>query len=158
MREAASERKIVETIAPHLARETPFIIPARNAGAVAKLRAGLWTFEKLGGVAAGRKHEMWSVSDIKAREPAIRTDGLIGAIVYPEFITDDARLTLANHRLSLGVWTERPDAAAAMAREAATLRQSLGDLAVSIDEIHLYSGKPPAGPPARAGGFIDRNA
>ena len=69
-----------------------------------------------------------------------------------------ARLTLANHRLSLGVWTERPDAAAAMAREAATLRQSLGDLAVSIDEIHLYSGKPPAGPPARAGGFIDRNA
>jgi glycerol-3-phosphate dehydrogenase len=98
VREAASERKIVETIAPFLARETPFIIPARNAGAVAKLRAGLWTFEKLGGVAAGRKHEMWSVADLKAREPAIRTDGLIGAIVYPEFITDDARLTLANIR------------------------------------------------------------
>ena len=33
VREAASERKIVQAIAPHLARETPFVIPARNAGA-----------------------------------------------------------------------------------------------------------------------------
>src|SRR5450755_4341612 len=38
VREAASERKIVGEIAPHLARETPFVIPARNAGAIARLR------------------------------------------------------------------------------------------------------------------------
>ena len=50
VREAASERKIVEAIAPHLARETPFVIPARSAGAIAaRLRAGMWTFGEVGG-------------------------------------------------------------------------------------------------------------
>jgi glycerol-3-phosphate dehydrogenase len=98
VREAASERKIVQAIAPFLARETPFIIPARSVGAIAKLRAGLWTFEKLGGVPKSRRHEVWSLADLRAREPAISADGLAGAVVYPEYLTDDARLTLANIR------------------------------------------------------------
>jgi len=101
VREAASERKIVQAIAPHLARETPFVIPARNAGAIAKLRAGLWTFEKLGGVPRSRKHEVWSLADLTSREPAISATGLVGAVVYPEYLTDDARLTLANVRSAL---------------------------------------------------------
>src|SRR3974390_2582545 len=33
--EAASERKIVQAIAPHLARETPFVFPAKSALAIA---------------------------------------------------------------------------------------------------------------------------
>ena len=98
VREAATERKIVEDIAPHLARETPFVIPAKNAGAIAKLRAGLWTFEKLGGVPKKRKHEVWSQAQVREREPAIAADDLVGAVAYPEYLTDDARLTLANVR------------------------------------------------------------
>ena len=98
VREAASERKVVQAIAPHLARETPFVMPARNVGAVAKLRAGLWTFEKLGGVPKSRKHEVWSQSELQAREPAIASAEMVGAVVYPEYLTDDARLTLANAR------------------------------------------------------------
>ncbi len=98
VREAASERKIVEAIAPHLARRTPFVIPARNAAAIAKLRAGLWAFEKLGGVPKSRRHEVWSQAELRAREPAIAADDLAGAVVYPEYLTDDARLTLANVR------------------------------------------------------------
>lgn len=98
VREAASERKAVQAIAPHLARETPFVIPAKTAAVIAKLRAGLWTFEKLGGVPKSRKHEVWSQKDVIAREPALRADDLTGAVVYPEYLTDDARLTLANVR------------------------------------------------------------
>ena len=98
VREAASERKIVQLIAPNLARETPFVMPARNAAAIARLRAGLWTFEKLGGVPKSRKHEVWSVAELAAREPAIARGQLAGAVVYPEYLTDDARLTLANVR------------------------------------------------------------
>jgi len=94
--EAASERKIVQAIAPYLAIETPFIIGARSVGAIAKLRAGLWTFEKLGGVPKSRAHEMWSAAQLAEREPAMRSDDLAGAIVYPEYLTNDARLTLAN--------------------------------------------------------------
>ncbi|HEY5107902.1 MAG TPA: glycerol-3-phosphate dehydrogenase/oxidase [Caulobacteraceae bacterium] len=96
VREAASERKIVQAIAPHLARETPFVIPARNAGAIARLRAGLWAFEKLGGVPRSRKHQVWSQAQLREREPAVNADELAGAVVYPEYLTNDARLTLAN--------------------------------------------------------------
>ena len=98
VREAASERKVVEAIAPHLARETPFVIPARSAGAIARLRAAMWTFEKLGGVPKRRRHQLWSKSDLEKAEPALETTGLAGAVVYPEYLTDDARLTLANVR------------------------------------------------------------
>ena len=98
VREAASERKIVQAIAPHLAVETPFLIPARNAGAIAKLRAGLWTFEKLGGVPKAKAHRVWSAAELARREPAMNADGLAGAVVYPEYLTNDARLTLANVR------------------------------------------------------------
>ncbi len=96
VREAASERKIVQAIAPHLARETPFVIPAKTAAVIAKLRAGLWAFEKLGGVPKSRKHEVWSQAQLRTREPALVADDLVGAVVYPEYLTDDARLTLAN--------------------------------------------------------------
>jgi glycerol-3-phosphate dehydrogenase len=98
VREAASERKAVEAIAPHLTRLTPFIVPAKNLAGIAKLNAGLWTFEKLGGVAKDRKHETWSREELAKNEPAMRVDDLAGAIVYPEYLTDDARLTLANVR------------------------------------------------------------
>src|ERR1700679_209816 len=74
VREAASERKAVQAIAPHLARETPFVMPARSGATIAKLRAGLWTFEKLGGVPKGRKHEVWSQAELKDREPAVAAD------------------------------------------------------------------------------------
>ncbi|HXV00119.1 MAG TPA: glycerol-3-phosphate dehydrogenase/oxidase [Caulobacteraceae bacterium] len=98
VREAASERKAVQAIAPHLARETPFVIPARGAGAIARLRAALWTFEKLGGVPRSRAHEVWSAAELKAREPVLAAEDLAGAVVYPEYLTNDARLTLANIR------------------------------------------------------------
>ncbi|CAN5242145.1 glycerol-3-phosphate dehydrogenase [soil metagenome] len=96
--EAASERKAVEHIAPHLTRRTPFVIPAKSAGAMTKLRAGLWAFEKLGGVPKDRRHEVWSKADIERLEPAIDASDLTGAVAYPEYLTEDARLTLANVR------------------------------------------------------------
>ena len=98
VREAASERKAVETIAPHLARRTPFVIPAHSRPGIAKLNAGLWAFEKLGGVQKDRKHEVWSKTELAEKEPTVDTSDLAGAVVYPEYLTDDSRLTLANVR------------------------------------------------------------
>ncbi|OYU69707.1 MAG: glycerol-3-phosphate dehydrogenase [Alphaproteobacteria bacterium PA2] len=101
VQEAASERKAVEAIAPHLTRMTPFVIPAKNAAAIAKLRTGLWAFEKLGGVPKGRQHEVWSRKDVETREPAIDASDLTGAVAYPEYLTEDAKLTLANVRAAV---------------------------------------------------------
>jgi glycerol-3-phosphate dehydrogenase len=102
VREAASERKAVQAIAPHLAVETPFVIGARSQASIARLRAGLWTFEKLGGVPKSRAHRLWSRADLAQHEPAMRADDLAGAVVYPEYLTNDARLTLANVLSAVG--------------------------------------------------------
>ena len=98
VKEAASERQILRRIAPHLAQICPFLIPTTSLAMVAKLRAGLWTFEKLGNVPDHERHEVIGVNELAAREPLMRTDRLNGAVIYPEFLTDDARLVLANIR------------------------------------------------------------
>ncbi|MBB5686609.1 glycerol-3-phosphate dehydrogenase/oxidase [Sphingobium boeckii] len=98
VKEAASERQILRRIAPHLAQICPFLIPTTSLAMVTKLRAGLWTFEKLGNVPDDERHEVIGVKDLAAREPLMRTDKLNGAVIYPEFLTDDARLVLANIR------------------------------------------------------------
>ncbi len=98
VREAASERKTVATIAPHLARRVRFVVTARTRAGIAKFRTGLWTYEKLGGIEAEDRHELWNRTRLAAEEPHLRTDGLAGAVVYTEYVTDDGRLTLANVR------------------------------------------------------------
>jgi glycerol-3-phosphate dehydrogenase len=98
VREAALERKTVRDIAPHLARRTLFIVPARNRAAIATFRTGLWTYEKLGSVEADDRHQLWNTKRLAQEEPVLATEELAGAIVYPEYITDDGRLTLANAR------------------------------------------------------------
>lgn len=102
VKEAASERQILRRIAPHLTRLSPFLIPTTNMAMAAKLRTGLWTFEKLGGVPEAEKHEVIGLAELQAREPLMRTDRLNGAVLYPEFLTDDARLVLANVRSAQG--------------------------------------------------------
>lgn len=102
VKEAASERQILRRIAPHLTTLSPFLIPTTNMAMTAKLRTGLWTFEKLGGVPDAERHEVIGLAELQAREPLMRTDKLNGAVLYPEFLTDDARLVLANIRSAQG--------------------------------------------------------
>lgn len=98
VREAATERQVLRRIAPHLARPTPFLIPTTTMSMTVKLRAGLWTFEKLGNVPEAERHEHIPLHELKHREPVMRTDGLSGALCYTEFLTNDAKLVLANIR------------------------------------------------------------
>ncbi|MDR3513054.1 MAG: glycerol-3-phosphate dehydrogenase/oxidase [Caulobacteraceae bacterium] len=98
VKEAASERQILRRIAPHLTRLSPFIVPAPSLASEAKLRAGLWMFEKLGEVPAAERHQIWGRDELRRREPLLAAEGFHSVAVYPEFLTDDARLTLANVR------------------------------------------------------------
>lgn len=98
VREAATERKTLRRIAPHLAQTMPFIVPGRSRTSLLKFKAGMLAYEQLGEVDKSERHEMWEVDRIRAEEPLLRTEDLRGAVVYPEYVTDDARLTLANAR------------------------------------------------------------
>ncbi|MEH6571125.1 MAG: glycerol-3-phosphate dehydrogenase/oxidase [Halioglobus sp.] len=98
VREAATERRTLRRIAPHLATTLPMVIMAKGKASLAKFRAGLWTYEKLGKVVPAERHESLSAKELREREPHLITEGLAGAVCYPEYLTDDARLTLANVR------------------------------------------------------------
>ena len=98
VREAATERRTLRKIAPHLATTLPMVLTAKNKAGLAKFRTGLWAYEKLGKVVASEKHEALSVDELRRREPHLITDDIAGAVTYPEYLTDDARLTLANVR------------------------------------------------------------
>jgi glycerol-3-phosphate dehydrogenase len=94
VRESAAERRVLGRIAPHLVRPARMIVPARSRRAYLMLNAGLWTYEKVGGVGADERHVMWDRDETLARVPMLRPDGLQGAAVYWESVTDDARLVL----------------------------------------------------------------
>jgi len=96
VREAATERRALRRIAPHRARVMPMLVPVygRTTAGVYKLRVGLTLFDKLAAVAGPERHKILSRADVIASEPGILADRLQGAAVYPEYVTDDARLVL----------------------------------------------------------------
>jgi glycerol-3-phosphate dehydrogenase len=98
VREAARERLALRRIAPHLAAPMPIVIPARSRLVRAGLRAVMAVYERLGQVAPAERHEAWDRARLTAEEPALDASRLSGAVVYPEYLTDDARLTVANAR------------------------------------------------------------
>ncbi|MEZ5382014.1 MAG: glycerol-3-phosphate dehydrogenase/oxidase [Microthrixaceae bacterium] len=97
VKEAARERQVLRRVAPHLARIDQFMMPLSRSG-LATMRAGLVAFERLGKVPKGERHEVLSTAELRRREPLVDADRYAGAVAYPEFLTNDARLTLANVR------------------------------------------------------------
>jgi glycerol-3-phosphate dehydrogenase len=102
VREAANERRILRSLAPHLARTNPMVVLAGSRHSLTLLRAGLWAYEKLAGVPRKQRHVVWSPKRLAAKEPCVASEWTAGAAVYPEYLTDDARLTLANARSAVG--------------------------------------------------------
>jgi len=98
VRETALERKHLHRLAPHLAEPRWMVVPARSWAGLLKFRAGLATYETLGAVADADRHRNWNAEELALREPLLRRDRTPWACVYREYLTDDARLVLANLR------------------------------------------------------------
>ena len=94
VRKTARERTAVHAMAPHLAEPCWMVVPARNLASATKFRAGIATYEKLGGVSDDDRHHMWDADEIGEHEPLLRTDPYNRAVAYREYLTDDSRLVL----------------------------------------------------------------
>lgn len=97
VRESARERRILRRVAPHLVHELPFLYPVWKGESYWKIRAGLLLFDVLARSPRGQRSRSLSADETRERLPGLR-DPLKGAVLYPEYITDDARFTLANVR------------------------------------------------------------
>lgn len=69
-----------------------------------------------------------------------------------------ALLSLMGGRLAVGLWTERPDAAALLGAGVGELRNALEAGNLEVEEIHLATGRPAVPEPAPTGTFLDRSA
>ncbi|MBW1845682.1 MAG: glycerol-3-phosphate dehydrogenase/oxidase [Deltaproteobacteria bacterium] len=98
VKEAANERRTIRKLAPHLSITSNMVVVVRKKTHLTALRAGLTLYEKLGNVDESERHVIWDYDELKSNEPSVNMDGLIGAAVYPEYQTEDSRLTLANAR------------------------------------------------------------
>jgi glycerol-3-phosphate dehydrogenase len=98
VRKTALERKVIHRMAPHLAEPRWMLVPARSRAGLAKMRVGLTTYEKLGAVDPADRHKTWSTEEIARGEPLLDREVYRFACLYREYLTEDARLVLANLR------------------------------------------------------------
>jgi len=98
VREASRERKTLRRIAPHLALTMPVVCPAWSKAILLGIKTAVVAYEKLGQVAKPERHEVWDADELKKQEPHFLSQGYVGAVVFPEYATDDSRLTLGNVR------------------------------------------------------------
>lgn len=94
--EVGKERKIIHQIAPHLTRPEPMLLPLIKNGSLNKIsaRIGMWFYERLAGVHKKECHQFLNIEKTLATEPLLRKDNLTGGILFYEYRTDDARLTM----------------------------------------------------------------
>jgi glycerol-3-phosphate dehydrogenase len=97
--ESVSERRVQTRVAPHLVRPLPFLIPIYKGAkpGLEVMNFGLWIYDSLALFRAPRLHKTFrGARAALALEPALRAEGLRGALEYYDCNTDDARLVLEN--------------------------------------------------------------
>ena len=94
--EVGKERAIVHKNAPHLTKPEYLLLPIITDGSLTKFtaRLGMTIYEWLAGVKKQEKHRVLNKMQTMAAEPLLRSDNLLGGILFYEYRTDDARLTI----------------------------------------------------------------
>jgi len=101
--EASHERRVLLRIAPHLVRPLAFLFPVYRGGRLPawKLRAGMWLYDLLSSFRNVHWHRWLSAKKVRRVEPGLRDRGLVGAALYYDAQTDDARLVIATLRSAM---------------------------------------------------------
>jgi glycerol-3-phosphate dehydrogenase len=94
--EIGKEREIVHQIAPHLTKPEHMLLPLYKGGSLGKIsgKIGMGIYEWLAGVKKEEWHKILSVEETLRHEPLLPKKDLLGGILFYEYRTDDARLTL----------------------------------------------------------------
>ncbi len=98
VREGARERQRVLKLAPHLAEPIDLLLVAPNWYTFLKYWIGVRLYEFLGQVRRDDRHRLVWGKALEAVEPSLDRNRYPYGILYREYLTDDARLVLANVR------------------------------------------------------------
>ena len=92
--ESVRERQRLLREAAGLVEAQPFLMPLYRGARPGRLaiRTGLWIYDRMAG--SGQRSRWIGADAALALEPQLRRDGLLGAMLYEDARTDDARLVL----------------------------------------------------------------
>ena len=133
---ALRERWTLRTNAPRFTKPVTFLIPVYKDSRTRKfeLSLGLGLYDTLALFRTPKRHGWLRPDQLKAREPSLRSDGLLGGGLYSDFMTDDARLVLA---IVKDAWTR--GALVANYTEVVGFEKSNGRI-VGLQAVDLISG------------------
>ena len=94
--EVGKEREIVYKNAPHLTKPEPMLLPIVKEGSLNKFsaRVAMHVYEFIAGVKKEERHKVLTKEETLLAEPILKKDNLLGGILFYEYRTDDARLTI----------------------------------------------------------------
>jgi len=94
VRDALRERSLLQTNAPHLVHDTPFLIPCQSLWDRFFYWIGLKLYDLLAGRSRFGRSQGVSASTALERVPVLQLDRLRGGVVYHDGQFDDARLLI----------------------------------------------------------------
>ena len=96
VRTGGRERERMTRLGPHLVRRVPMMLPVYHDSpyGLTTMSGAVWLYDRLAGVSRGDRRRVLDVAAVHALAPALRQEGLRGAVRYHEMVTDDARTTL----------------------------------------------------------------
>lgn len=96
VKEVARERKVLRKNMPHLISTQQVIVPIRPGSGLTRITAkvGMKIYDWLAGVGPDEKHKILSAKETLSMLPSLNPKKLKGAVLYPEYKTNDARLVL----------------------------------------------------------------
>ncbi|MGZ4098552.1 MAG: glycerol-3-phosphate dehydrogenase/oxidase [Bacteroidia bacterium] len=94
--EVGKEREIVHKNAPHLTKPEPMLLPIVRAGSLNKFsaRLAMFVYELIAGVKKEERRKILSKDNTLQVEPLLKKEDVLGGILFYEYRTDDARLTI----------------------------------------------------------------
>jgi len=92
--EALKERGLLRRNAPHLVRDLAFVVPSYDWWEAPFFGLGLKIYDLLSGRYGFGPSQILSRDETLARLPTIKTEGLLGGVVYYDGQFDDARLLI----------------------------------------------------------------
>jgi len=94
--QVGKERAIVYENGPHVTTPERMMLPFYRGGTLGPFTTniGLRLYDFLAGVKKSERRKMLSAEEALKREPLVKQDNLLGAGLYVEYKTDDARLTI----------------------------------------------------------------
>lgn len=96
VREVGRERAILHRNAPHIVIPEKMLLPLLTGGSIGRITgsAALYLYDLLAGVKKEEIRKVLNKAETEKAEPLLRQDILRGGVLYFEYRTDDARLTI----------------------------------------------------------------